>query len=182
MSTEIWVPLYRASDTRKLQPTPSADLSGSSQAILSLRPHFRLANPVELSAFQIAVADIARACSDEFSVRKIGINFHFKDQDSQRDCWPVMPLYFIGSDKSILKSSELFQKCAADLKPSVDDRHFWPGDFDVELVDFSRRLATLNYYGIPVGAIDKRNSVFIVKNASDAENIAQALPGQRLEL
>lgn len=169
MSREMWIPFYRVEEKTKFKLTPLP------QALSEI---FCVANASDAVSFSLAVRDIARSCQDSFTVRSKNIEFPYFDHDKQNKYWPSLTLSFIGCDSNISKSIEDLQVRAEGERPAYNDREFWYGDLDPVALDFERRGQNLERSnGLPIGIIDKRNSVFIVKNPSDEASVTVLLPG-----
>lgn len=169
MSREMWIPFYRVEERTKFKLIP---LPGS------LSESFCVANESDAVFFSLAARDIARSCQDSFTTRSKNIEFPYFNPDRQSNYWPSLTLSFIGCNANISKSMDDLQARADGERPAYNDREFWYGDLDPAALDFERRGQNLERTnGLPVGIVDKRNSVFIIKNPVDEVGITALLPG-----
>lgn len=164
MRNELWIPFFKAVDNSRGGLLPIVETGFSSDShVSSLTRQFRVSCRQDAVAFRIAAKEIAKTCNGSFLTIKSKVEFPVTDFDSQRTYFPSIEFSFTGCWDNVSRSVEALKKCAQGERPGFDDPDFWQADVDPEAVYFERRQRVLERSkGLPVGMIDKRNSVFIV--------------------
>jgi len=185
MSLDQWVPFYDCSASFKIRSVAAEQTKGF-HSVPDLCKAFCYSSGGDSAAFIIGVTRLQKAGADEISIQKRSVGFLYTDSESQIRMEAPLPLEFIGAEKAIGLSVAQFSQAAEGDRPSYcDPRDFWVGDINPAAVGCPRRHDYLTQlYGVPVGILDKKNDVIIVRpeipnpesRATRAESILGLLP------